>query len=76
MVTWHISDVKKGDKNMEPLTLTVTEAAQLLRISRNSAYNLAKEGKLPTVKLGRRLLVPTKALNELLAGNWQPPKTS
>lgn len=58
------------------LTITIDETAKLLGISRGTAYNLANEGKLPVVRLGRRLLVPTKALNGLLAGNWQPPKTS
>jgi excisionase family DNA binding protein len=51
---------------MESLTLTVEETAKLLRISRNSAYTLAREGKLPVLRLGRRLLVSRKGLDELL----------
>ena len=50
------------------LTLTVEEAAQRLGLSRWSAYNLAKNGELPTIKLGRRVLVPKAALDRLLAG--------
>lgn len=61
---------------MESLTLTVDETAKLLRISRNTAYMLANEGKLPVVRLGRRLLVPKKRLDDLLAGGWQPPKAA
>jgi len=61
---------------MESLTLTVEETAKLLRISRNTAYMLANEGKLPVVRLGRRLLVPRKRLDDLLAGGWQPPKVA
>jgi excisionase family DNA binding protein len=61
---------------MESLTLTVEETAKLLRISRNTAYMLANEGKLPVVRLGRRLLVPKKRLDDLLAGGWQPPKAA
>ena len=61
---------------MESLTFTVDETAQLLRISRNSAYNLVREGRLPVVRLGRRLLVPKKGLDNLLAGGWQPPKVA
>ena len=48
------------------LTLTVEEAAQLLGISRGLAYELARCGKLPVVRLGRRLLVPKAALNKML----------
>ena len=48
------------------LTLTVPEAGQQLGISRNAAYEAAKRGEIPVVKIGRRLLVPTVALERLL----------
>ena len=50
------------------LTLKVGEAAKLLGISRGLAYQLAREGKLPVIRLGRRMLVPKKALEMLLSG--------
>ena len=50
----------------ERLTLTVEQAAQLLGISRGLAYALAGCGKLPVVRLGRRLLVPRRALERML----------
>jgi excisionase family DNA binding protein len=49
-------------------TLTVEEAAKVLRISRASAYAAANDRSLPTVKIGRRLLVPRVALERMLAG--------
>ena len=49
------------------LTLTVEEAAHLLGISRGLAYELARSGRLPVVRLGRRLLVPKVALERMLA---------
>ena len=42
--------------------MSVTEAAELLRISRALAYELARSQRLPVVRLGRRLVVPRKAL--------------
>jgi hypothetical protein len=52
--------------------LTVEEAAAVLRISRASAYEAARiwratrtEG-LPVIAIGRRLLVPRAALEEML----------
>lgn len=42
--------------------MTVTEAAELLGISRAFAYELARSQRLPVVRLGRRLVVPRKAL--------------
>ena len=47
-------------------TFTVEEAGQILGLGRNTAYALAKSGRLPTIRLGRRLLVPKAALDRLL----------
>ena len=44
------------------LVLTIAEAAELLGISRAFAYELAAQGGLPTIRLGRRRLVPRRAL--------------
>jgi excisionase family DNA binding protein len=48
-------------------TRSVEEAAQILGISRASAYAYAKSGDLPTIRMGNRLLVPEAALEKLLA---------
>jgi excisionase family DNA binding protein len=47
--------------------LTVEEAAKLLGVSRGSAYEAASRGELPTVRIGRRLLVPRAALLNMLS---------
>ncbi len=52
--------------SIERLTYTVPEAAALLGISRDLAYGLVRVGKLRTVRLGRRIVVPKDALAELL----------
>ena len=49
------------------LTYTVGEAAELLGISRNSAYEAVRKGELPTIRIGRRILVPRSRLADLLA---------
>jgi excisionase family DNA binding protein len=49
--------------------VTVGEAAAILHISRGSAYQAAKANEIPTIRIGRRLLVPLAALERLLAGN-------
>jgi excisionase family DNA binding protein len=49
-----------------PLTLTVEEAGRLLGISRGAAYRAAACGQIPTIRVGRRLLVPTARLHQLL----------
>jgi excisionase family DNA binding protein len=50
----------------ERLTLTVNECAKLLGIGRQLAYDRVKTGEIPVIKVGRRLLVPRKALEKLL----------
>ena len=42
--------------------LTVAEAGELLGISRAFAYELVARGKLPVIRLGRRMVVPKAAL--------------
>jgi excisionase family DNA binding protein len=44
--------------------LTVEEAADWLRISRWSVYNLIRDNRLRTIKIGRRRLVTRAALAE------------
>ena len=53
----------------EPLVYSVPEAGRLLSLSRATAYGLANQGVLPTLRLGRRLVVPKKALEQLLASS-------
>jgi len=48
------------------LILTIDEAADILRISRQSAYEAARRGEIPTIRLGRRILVPLRALEKLI----------
>jgi excisionase family DNA binding protein len=51
----------------EKLTLTVPEAARLIGISRMTAYVAVREGTIPSIRIGRRVLVPRAALDRLLA---------
>ena len=50
----------------EKLVLTVPEAGELLGISRAQAYLMVKQGRLPVIKFGRRLVVPRPALMRML----------
>ena len=48
------------------LTLTVKQTAAVLGISPWSAYRRIAEGTLPSLRLGKRLVVPRIALERLL----------
>jgi len=56
-----------------PLVISVEDAAKLLGVSRGLAYGAARRGELPTIRLGRRLLVPRARLLELV-GEGQTPE--
>lgn len=51
---------------MEKLTYTVDELAQALSIGRNQAYNLCHEQGFPSIRIGKRLVIPVDSLREWL----------
>lgn len=55
------------------LTVTVEQAGRMLGISRGLAYQMAHEGKIPTLKFGKRLVVPKWAIEHLLQEPQEAP---
>ncbi|MBI3910326.1 MAG: helix-turn-helix domain-containing protein [Armatimonadetes bacterium] len=47
--------------------LTVAETARELRLGRSATYEAVKRGEIPSVRIGRRILIPVAALERLLA---------
>lgn len=47
-------------------TVSVEEAAAVLGISRSAAYRAVRKGEIPSVRVGRRLLVPSQRLLAML----------
>jgi len=58
----------------ERLTLTVEQAGELLGISRALAYEMARTGRLPTLRFGKRIVVPKKAIESMLERPIAPAK--
>jgi excisionase family DNA binding protein len=56
--TGTLSALPPGDR----FTLSLAEAGQMLGLSRAFAYELAARGELPTIRLGRRVMIPKVAL--------------
>ena len=52
--------------NEQKLTMTIDEASVLLGIGRSLAYQMAHNGQLPVLRLGKRLLVSRKAFEAML----------
>ncbi|MGC0271720.1 hypothetical protein ACO0LV_01835 [Pseudactinotalea sp. Z1739] len=63
MTTLTVGDVR------DRATITVPEAGRLMGVGRDIAYRAAATGQIPTLKLGRRLVVPVPRLLALIGEN-------
>lgn len=52
--------------NKQIQTISVPAAGAVLGIGRNVAFRLAREGVIPALRLGKKLRVPKRALEDLL----------
>ena len=55
-----------ANENVDLIAISVDEAARKLSISRSLAWEMVWAGRLKTVSLGRRRLVPIQALRDLM----------
>ncbi len=53
------------------LVLTVPEAGRVLGMGRNAAYEAAKRGDLPTIRIGKLIRVPKAALHAMIESAGQ-----
>ena len=57
-----------------PLTISVPEAGKrYFGLSRNGAYDAARRGDIPTIKVGRLRRVPVRAMEAMLDGVAKRP---
>ena len=49
-------------------TLTVAEVAELLEVDVRTVSRAARDGQLPSIEVGRRILIPREPLLALLTG--------
>ena len=61
---------KLGSK-VEPLTVSVEQAAELLGISRGHAFQMVREGRIPSIRFGKRIVISRKVLSDMLNGDLQ-----
>ena len=46
----------------DSLVLTVGETAKLLRLSKTTVYDQIRQGSIPSIRIGKRILIPRAAL--------------
>ena len=66
----------KKDPRVERATLSVVEAARIMGVSKNVAYEAVRRGEIPSIRLGGRILVPRTALERLLETGSRAKPTS
>lgn len=52
-----------------PLILSVDQLAEVLRVGRNTAYDLVRSGQIRSVRVGRQIRIPRDALIDFLSQN-------
>lgn len=57
--------------HVDGLTFTVDEVAKLFGLARNSCYGAVRRGEIPSLRIGRRILIPRAAVEKMLG----EPKT-
>ena len=64
-----------SNDDIQPLTVTVEQAAKLLGIGRSTAYELVHTGDIPSLRLCRRILVPAAQLLSMINGSAEASVT-
>ena len=60
--------MEKTEENKESLVLNVwPDVGKALNLSKPTVYSLVNQGVIPSIRFGRRIVVPKKALDELLS---------
>ena len=59
---------KEESKPVERLAVNALQAAEMLGISERTLWKWTKEKKVPSVKIGRRVLYPVEGLRKLING--------
>lgn len=66
LIYWGLQIMDDIFESKEKVTFSVPEAADILGISRGSAYQGVHCGDIPSIRIGERLLVPKAALIAML----------
>jgi len=57
----------RSRRHLPRQTITVPEAGARLGIGRNAAYEAARRGEIPVIRIGKRMVVPLFAFERMLS---------
>ena len=58
--------IRMKQKPVNDLAASVTELATILGVCRSTAYRAVQTGQIPSVRIGRRYLIPRNVINEMM----------
>ena len=61
--------MSSNSRRQDRRAFSIKEAAEICSLSRATLYRLIADGKLTTLKIGARRLVPLTAIDALLSGS-------
>ena len=65
------------ESNTESLVWNVwPDTGKRLDLSKTTTWKYVHSGAIPSIRIGKRYVVPKAALEKILAGGWQPPQES
>jgi len=62
-----LSDVTAVKCLEQPLALSIAETSRILGLSRASTYEAVRTGQIPSIRVGKRIIVPRAALLKILS---------
>jgi excisionase family DNA binding protein len=71
----NVTHLKVPTAQQRPTMNLWPEVGEILGLSKASVYAAAASGEIPTIRVGRRLLVPTAALRRMLALDVAVPQS-
>ena len=73
-LSFSVSEVKTEDISLGKLALKPAEVADMLSISRNRVYELVQTKQIPSIRFGKSIRIPRKALDQWI-GEHQSAKS-
>ncbi len=62
-----LTDLPHEEPLIPPVTMTIKQAAAFLGLSLSATYEAAARGEIPTVRIGRRVLVKREQLVSMVS---------
>jgi len=64
--------MQSAERDSMRVTITVAQAAAIIGVSVNTMHEALRRGDFPSIRIGRRVLVPRAAFERMVIGEQRP----